>query len=500
MNNRRKSYISLFFILALIFAPSGLNAQMDIPFDNPNIFISMDFQNASLKDILKIFSVQSGLNFIASENVQDRKVTLYMDKVGVKDAMDKIFTANNLVYELDRESNIFIVKDLGKPKTETETKVFPLKYATVSGSAFNREKSSVSTTAGAAAGGSSGIAAAVAKIVTENGSVMEDIRTNSIIVTDVPKNMPNIIQLVNALDVSVPQVLLEVEMLDVNKNLSEALGVKYGQSPMTLNALFKGGTFLSKFPSGSPFGTGQKTGFGSFEVNSGNDGSDISTYQVVLDFLKSQTDTKFLARPKILTLDNETAEIKISTQESVGIINSTTNTGNSSTSTTTKEAERYETGVILRVTPQVNFKTGEITMFVNPKVSEAIAGNSITEGNTVYTYRDPEERSTKSVVRIQDGETVVLGGLIRKEKTETITKLPFLGDIPVLGALFRHKNISKDKERELLVFITPHIVKDASTQLANAQVKQTGSALGAPGNKREAIITASLNAFEKKKR
>ncbi|MFA5320186.1 MAG: hypothetical protein WC418_03290, partial [Candidatus Omnitrophota bacterium] len=104
-----------------------------------NQTISMDLQDVNLKDVLKIFSMQSGMNFIASEAVQERKITLYLDKVPVQDAMNKLFKANNLSYEYDRSANLFIVKDWGKPRLETITKVFYLKYATVSTSVMRSE-------------------------------------------------------------------------------------------------------------------------------------------------------------------------------------------------------------------------------------------------------------------------------------------------------------------------------------------------------------------------
>ena len=105
--------------------------------------ISMDFKDANLKDVLKAFSIQSGLNFIASGAVEDRKITLYLEKVPLEKAMVKLFKANNLAYELDRDSNIFIVKDLGKPRMELITRVFNLQYATVSTSSLVKSRSQI---------------------------------------------------------------------------------------------------------------------------------------------------------------------------------------------------------------------------------------------------------------------------------------------------------------------------------------------------------------------
>jgi len=489
--------------------------------------ISLDFQDAGLKDVLKIFSIQSGLNFIASEGVQDRKLTLYLDSVPLSQAMDKIFKANNLSFELDKEAGIFIVKDWGKVTTETVTKVFYLKHATVSSSSLKQEMSNGltaedskgSTLTGNASSGSgsssgssgkwsiendAGITRAIKKLLSKDGSIIEDFRTNSLVVTDTPNRMAVVTQVVAALDVPMPQVLLEVEMLDVSRNVVDNLGFSYGTTPFT--AVLTGASAATGFPFGSwskLFSPGQ----GSLAINTG-----ANTYTVAMDYLRSQNDTKFLARPKILTLSNETAEIRISTNEAIGV----TTTAEASTASTSATPERSETGVILRVTPQVNPETGEITMYVFPKVAEAVSGSSFTAGSLTYRYRDPEERSTKSVVRVKDGETVVIGGLIRDELLVQKTGLPILQDIPLIGALFRHvggttSSPDKNKQRELLVFITPHIVKDNSgTALSAAPVKlvQNNKQLAIPereqgvdsGYDRDLAINQSLNNFDKRKK
>lgn len=486
------------FIFSLCLFFPKLNAGQELPFANPEATISMDLQDASLKDVLKIFSIQSGLNFIASEIVQDRKTTVYLDKAPIKEAMDKLFKSNNLSYELDRDSNIFVVKDWGKPKIETVTKVFYLKYATVSSSPLKSEVTSQMSTTSAAptggtAGGGSGITNAIKVLLSEFGSVIEDYRTNSIIITDIPSRMGTIAQVIASLDVPQPQVMLEVEMLDVSKDTVDRLGFDFSNNPITL--ILPGG-FARR---GAEFFLGTMARRKNRIDSSGVSGSVVlgSTFGQALDFLRTQTDTKYLARPRILTLNNETAEIKIATNESIGVKETTT--AAEGTGTTTAEAERSETGVILRVTPQANIETGEITMFIYPKVSEAVQGNPIQSASLTYQFRDPEERSTKSTVRVKDGETIIVGGLIRNELSQITTKLPILGDIPIIGALFRHRHKSKDRQRELLVFITPHIIKDTIELAQSKKVaipnreQDTVSAVD-----REVAINEYLNSFEKK--
>lgn len=528
--NKKIRVLCFVFIFSLGFFIPRLNATQEMPwYLETDTTISMDLQDAPLKDILKILSIQSGLNFIASEAVQERKVTLYMDKVPLRDAMNKIFKANNLSYELDRDSNVFTVKDWGKNVVETVTKVFYLKYATVSSASLNTEhtnyvnsttsqvgtsgtgstgstttasSSSSGTTSGTTttgtgtSAGNSGITEAVKKNLSDKiGSVIEDPRTNSLIVTDTPVRMAVISQVIAAIDVPAPLILLEVEMLDVTKGTIDKLGLRFGDSGFTMSFPIKTPTLSStKFPFGALFG----------EHNSSVTAGTLGPGQVTatIDFIKNDTDTKFLARPKILTLNNETAEVKITTQETVGAIQNIVNSGGAPV--TASAAERMETGVSLRVTPQINPETGEVTMFVMPTVKEASTATGFTiNGNAV---KDPEERSTRSLVRVKDGETVVLGGLLRTRFNQVYTNIPYFSKLPIIGTLFRNKNKDKDEQRELLVFITPHIVKDKTEGLKLAQAQPTVS-LKMPVREQEAVsainreqsIKSDLEAYEKQR-
>jgi len=511
--------VSLSFFVIFVFLSGSCPALEESPFLDPEIIISMDLKDANLKDILKILSIQSGLNFIASEAVQNRTMTLYFDKVMLKEAMDKIFSANNLSYELDKTANIFLVKDWGKPQIETVTKIFYLKNATVSSSSLKEEMknntgavmgasssgstlTSTSDTSGTSEGGKwkteedAGITSAVKKLLTPVGLLIEDYRTNSLIITDIPSRMPVIEKVISALDVPVSQVMLEVEMLDVSKSAVDRLGFKYGTTPFTV---ILSGASASL---GAPFGNWGKLfdrGSGGISINevTAPDGADYS-YKVALDFLSTQTDTKYLARPRLLTLNNETAEIKITTDEAIGIISSQSGEGAGAAST--QEAERYQTGVSLRVTPQINPDTGEVTLFILPSVSDATQAVEFEAGGETATFKNPETRATRSVVRIKDGDTVVIGGLIRHDKGEVITKVPFLGDIPLLGKLFfTNRTTTPNRERELLVFITPRIVNNANkVELAQtiapafpAREQDTASGLN-----RQLAVATSLDKFE----
>ena len=176
--------------------------------------------------------------------------------------------------------------------------------------------------------------------------------------------------------------------------------------------------------------------------------------------LTEDTTTKMLARPKILTIANETAEVDLTADEVIGLSSNIV-----SDEFSTQNIERAITGTRLRVTPQVNAETNEITLFVEVFNREIFDSGEDLEG---INLQNVENRETQSVVRLDDGETLLIGGLIKKDRVEQITKVPFLADIPFFGSLFRYTDES-DEEREMLVFLTPRILKDKPATVRGAR-------------------------------
>ncbi len=454
------SAFALIISVSVLFIPS-VNAEdmIDINrmlYPSAAKTISMDFKNAPLNDVLKIFSQQSGLNFISSSGIADKTVNLYLDKVPVEEALERILSANNLTYELQGGSNIFVVKEVKKPEKDLITRVYQLKHATVPSSKLRKTlsaseeedtSSSTTTTSTETLASSTGIIFAIKSLLTADGLIIEDTRTNSLIVTDIASVFPMVEQTIARLDVKIPQILIEVEMLDISKKTADLMGAKWGATPIT----FKGAQRDTLFP----FNTDNLVDHGGIKLTDPYRVATLSfaglTYD--LQFLRTQTDTKNLARPRILTLNNETAEIRIKTNEAIGLASSTTTSEGASASV--QEAERVETGIFLKVTPQANIQTNEITMAIEPKVIQATTGKSFGGQD----FKDPEERGSKSILRIKDNDTIIIGGLLRTDVQETRTRVPFFGDIPFLGAAFRHKD-KTETERELVIFITPHIVQE----------------------------------------
>ncbi len=524
MKKRPSFLIFLIALTSILFKGTFVSAETYSSLSNyldpvPKKTISMDFKDASLNDVLKIFSQQSGMNFIAASEISTKTVNLYLENVPIEEALERILRANNLTYEVRSDSNIFIVKELNLPVKELITRVYHLKYATVSSSklkkTFSIDSSGGSSSGGSSSGGSSSggsssggsssggsssgsssgdssILSTLKSIVSADGLVLEDARTNSIIVTDIPAQFPIIEQTIARLDIPIPQVLIEVEMLDISKNSADLLGVKWGEAPMT----FKGGERDDGYPFlDSPFPFFDQKPVTDAQFEDARYRVSTVSFQglkFTLNFLKNQTDTKSLARPRILTLNNETASIEILTDEVIGVTQSTTASEGIGTATTT--AERTETGVSLKVTPQANLETKDILLAIEPKVTEAKSSSGILASSS---YKDPEKRITKSMLRIKDGDTVVLGGLLRTSKQETNTRVPFISKIPIFGSAFKHKDLG-DSQRELIIFITPHIVGENLSLAAgyipdeqNFEREETSS------KKRTKEITNSLNHFQK---
>lgn len=483
MKNRRAQSIVIFcHCLLFCLISAGINAEEEGTLFDSEATVSLEFHNAELNSILKIFSIQTGINFIAAEDVENKMVTLYLNNVPIKDALDKLCKANSLSYEIYPEANIFIIKSAVKPELETITRVYPIKYRGLPNANLLKEKDKLLETTTTA-----DIVNSIRQVLSSNGRISEDIATNSLIITDIPNKFPEIEKLIASLDVPQSQVMLEVEILDVNKNVVDNLGFNFGDNPLTLilpsgynqigNTFYIGAQANRRREGGVTFG---------------------QTYANLLYFLRTQTDTKYLARPRLLTLNNETAEISVTRDEVVGR-RTTVNTTSSGTTTTTEFIRSTDlalttegTGVFLRVTPHINFETNEVSMVINPK-------SSVTNTSTIAsTEADAEVRETKSFVKVRDAETIVLGGLIHNDSVVTVTKLPILGDIPLLGAFFRRKNQTKNIERELLVFITPHIIKEKNLDFAKAQKIGLAEREQSPPvtRGRQAAINASLNKFE----
>lgn len=430
--------------------------------------VSMEFQDAPLKDVLKAFSQQTGINLIASQEVGDQLVTLYLEDVTVLDALDQILEAADLTYERKPGSQIYLVRPRTKEEEAgvvTVTRVYRLKFARVSQSRLARAAEALAEfvpqgigegTTGATGsvglgGDEVGIDQVVRGLLTDVGQVEVDSRTNSLIVTDVEENFPRIESVLNALDIRTAQIVIEAELLETTLGKLKDLGFEWGTGTEADFVDFALGSRQTRFP-WAPFGRvvpNISAASGKFTASTLDARDTIG----ILQALERDAETKILAKPRILTLDNERAVIQLTTDQAIGF----TTTSTSTTGTTSVQPERTTTGVALVVTPQIN-EGGFITMLVEPSVTKTVAA-SVTPPATAGTVVDPKTRTARALVRVRDGETLVIGGLIDRSDQEILRRVPVLSGIPIIGKAFQNQEVDSTAS-ELIVFVTPHIVAE----------------------------------------
>lgn len=437
---KRKMILKILFSLMLLLFALESKAQEQISERR----ISMDFKDASLKDVLKIFSQQSGLNFIASQEIEDRKITLYMENVPVDHALNTILAANNLTYEQPEGTNIFIVKEIIKPAVETITRIYQLNNANAEDVKELFEKMSEAKKVKTKTEGGKELETTISPggLLSRYGKIAADKRTNSLIITDIAAQFPQIEEAIARLDEPAPQVMIEAEILEVSTSLIKNIGMEWSGQFVSFTGAKQTTAFpFSRLPSGLDRSADAKYGIISTEV-----------LTAVLNMLESDSRTRLLARPRILTLNNQTAEIKIIADTAVASV-VRWEAVTAGLVQQYQEPERIETGITLAVTPTIN-KDNFITMVVEPKVIEPQASKFFPG-----IFVDPHTRSAKTTIRVRDGETIVIGGLVNSAGTEIEKKVPFLANLPLIGRAFRNEQIDR-ADKELIIFITPHIIKD----------------------------------------
>jgi len=444
MNKIMRLFIAFMFMFFIVSPSIAIEEEL-----HPTNLISMDFQDASLKTILKVFSQQSGLNFVANQNVEDQTVTIYFDRVKVEDAITHLMDANNLMYERQPDSSIFIVKKSDKPEIETITRIYELKYAQLL--APPSEDDDDDDDSDDEEGRKAEFLSVIEGILSEHGKMIADKRSNTLIITDIPSQFSIIEEVLERLDMRTQQVMIEAEIVETSTTTADKLGVNWSG----YFGAYTGPVASTIAPLRGRFGKDTSMGEGITTAGSFS----MSTMTATLAAVMSDTDTKILARPKILTLNNEKAFIELTAETVVAIETTTTSTGETSVTSTNPITE--STGITLEVTPQIN-KDGYITMHIEPTVVVPVLSSFFTEGDSVYV--DPQTRKASTTVMVKDGETVVIGGLISKQDTYAFEKIPFLGDIPLLGLAFRYKT-EDEVDKELLIFITPHIIGEATYAL-----------------------------------
>jgi len=386
--------------------------------------MSLDVQGADIQTVLRSLAEFSGKNIVASKEVKG-EVTLRLRNVPWRHALDIVLKSQGLgMVETGQTIVISNLDTLRKEELERrsaersqeellplETRILPINYAN-----------------------SKEMAKAVEKTMTKRGHIEVDDRSNSLIVTDISDKLDQVDAMVRNLDTRTPQVEIVARLVDVDVSATRDLGISWGvhnvdvfDAGVTEHLDVRAADVTN--PAGSiTLGTIKR--FGSVDAT--------------LQALESQNKANIISNPRITTVNNREASVVVGKQIPLIVQDFA---GNAVTQMTT-------IGIKLSVTPHIN--TGNrITMDVHPEVSD-LASQATVQGGIIINTTMADTR-----VMVNDGETAVIGGLIRSNESTTKRGIPVLMDVPLLGNLFRSNSTTKQK-RELLIFVTPKILGDTT--------------------------------------
>ena len=404
--------------------------------------VSLSFQDADIRNVLKVLAFKSGVNIVAAPDVTG-VVNIELKNVPWQKALDVILSTYG--YGFDRKDNIITVMSVENLKKYREdslslqsqeplvSKTYPLNFA--------RAEDALKV---------------IDKLVSKRGFINFDARTNSLIVRDLENNLELISGVIKSIDTVTPQVMIETKIVETDLDDTENLGVDwvlqagisgssrpttlpFTQSPNSIAGYGGTGSFIPK--STSFAAAPAPTGFTYGTINA-------SQLSATLQILSTRSTTKILSNPRIVTLDNQKAKINIGLEYPEATYSFNSSTGQQQVTGFTQ----LPIGVNFEVTPHVN-NAGLITLDLHPQISALKA--TITVDNNQLPETSNQEAETN--VMVEDGKTLVIGGLITDQTNVVKTKVPVLGDIPWLGNLFKQTNTHKTRS-EVLIFMTPHII------------------------------------------
>ncbi len=392
-----------------------------------NRLVSLDAADADLPRVLQILAERGGFNLITGPGVAAGRISVRMKDVPVEQAVNLVVRAAGLGYE--RIGNSILVADLRSLKDETglSSYVVELKYADATD-----------------------VQAALKDLVQ---TVQVDKGGNRLIVVTSPRVISEIQELVQVMDVPTRQVALEARIVEVSTDNLKKLGIDWD----LLNSReydFVEGNYDSLVGSNN----GRFTNLKVFPNNPGthdifklNNFSRIAdVYRVVIDMAIHDGNARVLANPKLTTLNGKEASILIGSRIPF-VISGTAFAGGAAAPV--QQVQKEEVGIKLHITPLIN-ADGYITTQISPEVSSVIGFQGQNNDLPVISTRQ-----ATTTVRLKDGASVIIGGLLSEDKTTNITKLPLLGQIPGIGALFSHTSITSSK-RDLVIEVTPHILPE----------------------------------------
>ncbi len=360
----------------------------------------VNFVDASLADAIKALARQAGLNLVVGGNLENlgaKRITVNLNDIPYMDAIDLILRANGFTSE--RKDNVIIVSTLPQD--------LPSSAFIHSFDAINLKFL-----------GASKVIAVLSKVMPELTAIQGE-RSNLIIIKGKASEINKARELIASIDKPLPQILIESKVVEVSKSGMEELGIVWGS---------RQGQFR--------FSIDKEKGKWSLSED----------LPVTLNTLIGRGEANVIANPRISTVDDHEAVINIGNRIPYAIPASVSGT------TTQWTIQYIDAGVSLRITPRLG-EDGSITTSIRPEVS------SISEWRTTSAGEFPviSTRNADATVRVKDGETIVIGGLISEQDRENLSKVAILGDIPLFGYLFQNK-IKEKAKTEIIFLITPRII------------------------------------------
>ncbi len=416
--------------------------------------ISLDFKDADIKNVFRLLAEISGLNLVVTDDV-NRKVTIRLVDIPWDQAMDILLKTNGL--DSEQLGNVVRISTVQRLRAEREAigaareakeRVEPVEttYLRVNYAKASELRQKITE----------------AKVLTGRGVSVADDRTNTLIIRDTRKAVEAANEIISRLDTRTAQVLIESNIIETTPSFARSLGFDFSLGEDINNDANRTIDLTSSAPAQSPFAAGATPLGLTFAVLQDRWGS-LRNVNATLTAAEEEGNVKIISRPSVVTLNNVPSTISSLRIIRIELPSGTTNiaSGSGSAAGAAVATESVEVGITLQVTPQVSVD-GFVLLEIHVKSS------SLGIQTTGAAIPDELSREAISNVLVRDGDTVVIGGIMKDTREEAEGGVPFLKDIPVLGWMFKRMRFSQDFE-ELMVFITPRIISAGSADLPSAE-------------------------------
>ena len=386
--------------------------------------VSLQFRDAPTKMVFEALARQTGLNFIFDKEVKSEgKTTIFVNQVPVEQAIDLILAQNQLGRQVLSENIALIYPNTAAKQKEYRDEIVHIFYLT---NAAPKDAESL------------------LKTVLGTKTMFVGEHSSTLVMRDTPEHVRMAEKLVASLDVPESEVIMEVEVLEISHSLLEQLGINYPTS-----VSFS----MTKPPNSANTGT---SGLVLSDIGKQNSSTiAVSSLGVSVDLLKTVGATNVLASPRIRARNKEKAKILVGNRVPVVTSGTSATVGGSFS---TSNVQYIDVGLTLEVLPTIR-SDGNVAIKVTLEVSSIVKQISVPIGNggTTLAY-EIGTRNASTLLELKDGETQVLAGLIQESDQRSSTRIPGLGDLPILGRLFGSTGTTRDKS-EIVLSITPRLIR-----------------------------------------